>query len=90
MGSPNYWLVGVAFLLGLLLTFALTIRRGQLQTSEPHHQMSGRGRRQEGGWPTRVGRPRRSVAQPHLTRAVLGVSRSCLRPLKRSATLDRM
>ena len=27
MGQVNYWLVGVAFLLGLLLTFALTIRR---------------------------------------------------------------
>ena len=27
MGVVNYWLVGVAFLLGLLLTFALTIRR---------------------------------------------------------------
>ena len=27
MGHVNYWLVGVAFLLGLLLTFALTIRR---------------------------------------------------------------
>ena len=27
MGHVNYWLVGVAFVLGLLLTFALTIRR---------------------------------------------------------------
>jgi hypothetical protein len=27
MGDVNYWLVGVAFLLGLLLTFALTIHR---------------------------------------------------------------
>jgi hypothetical protein len=27
MGQVNYWLVGLAFLLGLLLTFALTIRR---------------------------------------------------------------
>jgi uncharacterized membrane protein ArfC len=27
MGQVNYWLVGVAFLLGLFLTFALTIRR---------------------------------------------------------------
>lgn len=27
MGQLNYWLVGVAFLLGLLLTLALTIRR---------------------------------------------------------------
>jgi uncharacterized membrane protein ArfC len=27
MGMVNYWLVGVAFLLGLSLTFALTIRR---------------------------------------------------------------
>ena len=27
MGQLNYWLAGVAFLLGLLLTFALTIRR---------------------------------------------------------------
>jgi uncharacterized membrane protein ArfC len=27
MAQVNYWLVGVAFLLGLLLTFALTIRR---------------------------------------------------------------
>jgi uncharacterized membrane protein ArfC len=27
MGHVNYWLVGVAFLLGLLLTFGLTIRR---------------------------------------------------------------
>ncbi|MBV8180782.1 MAG: hypothetical protein JOY55_03270 [Mycobacterium sp.] len=27
MGHVNYWLVAVAFLLGLLLTFALTVRR---------------------------------------------------------------
>jgi len=27
MGHVNYWLVGSAFLLGLLLTFALTVRR---------------------------------------------------------------
>ena len=27
MGHVNYWLVGLAFLLGLLLTFALTVRR---------------------------------------------------------------
>lgn len=27
MGHVNYWLVGLAFLLGLLLTFGLTIRR---------------------------------------------------------------
>jgi uncharacterized membrane protein ArfC len=27
MGVVNYWLVGVAFLLGLVLTFALTVRR---------------------------------------------------------------
>jgi uncharacterized membrane protein ArfC len=27
MGQVNYWLVGVAFVVGLLLTFALTIRR---------------------------------------------------------------
>jgi uncharacterized membrane protein ArfC len=27
MGQVNYWLVEVAFLLGLLLTFALTLRR---------------------------------------------------------------
>lgn len=42
MGQVNYWLVGVAFLLGLLLTFALTIRRverevpvGSSATDEP-------------------------------------------------------
>ena len=27
MGQVNYWLLAVAFLLGLLLTFGLTIRR---------------------------------------------------------------
>lgn len=27
MGQVDYWLVGLAFLLGLLLTLALTIRR---------------------------------------------------------------
>jgi uncharacterized membrane protein ArfC len=27
MGQVNFWLVGLAFVLGLLLTFALTIRR---------------------------------------------------------------
>lgn len=27
MHDPNYWLVAVAFVLGLLLTFVLTIRR---------------------------------------------------------------
>jgi uncharacterized membrane protein ArfC len=27
MGQVNYWLVGLAFLLGLSLTFALTVRR---------------------------------------------------------------
>lgn len=27
MDHVNYWLVGLAFLLGLLLTFALTVRR---------------------------------------------------------------
>jgi len=27
MGHLNYWLVGLAFLLGLLLTFALSIHR---------------------------------------------------------------
>jgi hypothetical protein len=27
MGHANYWLIGVAFLLGLLLTFATTIHR---------------------------------------------------------------
>ena len=27
MGHVNYWLLGVSFLLGLVLTFALTIRR---------------------------------------------------------------
>jgi hypothetical protein len=27
MAHVNYWLVGVAFVLGMLLTFAVTIRR---------------------------------------------------------------
>ncbi len=27
MHDPNYWLVALAFVLGLLLTFALTVRR---------------------------------------------------------------
>ena len=27
MGHVDYWLLGVAFLLGLVLTFALTVRR---------------------------------------------------------------
>jgi hypothetical protein len=27
MGDANWWLIGLAFVLGLLLTFALTIRR---------------------------------------------------------------
>jgi hypothetical protein len=27
MGHVNWWLIGLAFVLGLLLTFALTIRR---------------------------------------------------------------
>lgn len=27
MGQVDYWLLGVSFLLGLVLTFALTVRR---------------------------------------------------------------
>jgi uncharacterized membrane protein ArfC len=27
MGHVDYWLLGVSFLLGLVLTFALTVRR---------------------------------------------------------------
>lgn len=35
MGQVNYWLVGLAFLLGLLLTLALTIRRVELEVPVP-------------------------------------------------------
>ena len=42
MGHVDYWLVGVSFLLGLVLTFALTVRRVTrevpVRSSAPTHQ----------------------------------------------------
>jgi uncharacterized membrane protein ArfC len=45
MGQVDYWLVGLAFLLGLLLTLALTIHRVKrevpVRSSAPHKPENG-------------------------------------------------